>query len=349
MKTVFLTALCTLIAVSFWTGQTRADGVGFIRLTVADPMGGKMLVSVWYPTQEDSGTVKLGPYSFAATRDAPPSAGQRGLVVMSHGTEGSDLGHRNIAIALAQQGIIAAAPLHPRDNFKDNSGVGHRVVMEGRPLQVRAVIDALVSHDTWGTRIDPKRIGAFGFSLGGYTMLAVLGAQPDMMLVAEHCEAPNSDPFCLIAGSRDGALRAHVAQEFASPLTGLADVRLCAASIVDPVAVPFSDAALTGISTRHVQVWRPEHENVLSAKAHASRVVGQLNLRENAEPTSQIVVTGAQHYSFLAPFPWRLNWTLPTELTQDSKGFDRGAFQARFANEVSDFLVRSLEACPRAH
>ena len=64
-----------------------------------------------------------------------------------------------------------------------------------------------------------------------------------MMLVAEHCEAPNSDPFCLIAGSRDGALRAHVAQEFASPLTGLADVRLCAASIVDPVAVPFSDAS----------------------------------------------------------------------------------------------------------
>ena len=137
-------------------------------------------------------------------------------------------------------------------------------------------------------------------------------------------------------------------REFASPLTGLADVRLCAASIVDPVAVPFSRcSAYGGISTRHVQVWRPEHENVLSAKAHASRVVGQLNLRENAEPTSQIVVTGAQHYSFLAPFSLEVELDLADRI---NAGFQRVLTVAPFRHDLQTksltFLVRSFGGLP---
>ena len=345
MKTIILAVFFAAIATIFWTAPSRAGDVGFARLTIADPMGGEMQVSLWYPTDERGGTLKLGPYKIEATRNAEPLVGLRGLVVISHGTEGSDLGHRNIAMALAQQGIIAAAPLHPRDNFKDSSGVGRRVVMEGRPRQITAVIDALLAHDLWGTIIDPHRIGAFGFSLGGYTVLAALGAEPRMRLIAQHCDAPNSDPFCIIAGSYDGSLRAHVEQEFAAPLKGLADDRICAASIVDPVAVRFSDAALSGIKARHILIWRPEHQNVLLAKAQGSRVVQQLNLRTNAEITTEIIVKGAQHYSFLAPFPWRLKWVLPSELTQDSPEFDRVSFQQHFAQENSRFFAQALKGC----
>ena len=50
----------------------------------------------------------------------------------------SDLGHRNVAAALAEAGFIAAAPLHPRNNYRDNSGELRRIVMEGRPLQLKA-------------------------------------------------------------------------------------------------------------------------------------------------------------------------------------------------------------------
>ncbi|WP_298857749.1 hypothetical protein [uncultured Sulfitobacter sp.] len=346
MKITILAALFTTI---LWTAPTHAEGVGFARLTIADPMGGEMQVSLWYPTLERGGTVKLGPYKIEAVRNALPLEGQRGLVVISHGTEGSDLGHRNIAMALARQGIIAAAPLHPRDNFKDNSGVGRRVVMEGRPRQITSVIDALVSHDVWGTRIDPKRIGAFGFSLGGYTVLAALGAEPEMMLIAEHCGVPNSDPFCTIVESQDGSLHALLEQEFQSPFDGLGDGRLCAASIVDPVAVTFSDAALADIQALHIEVWRPEFQNVLSADAHASRVVQQLNLRSVSEVTPEIIVKGAQHYSFLAPFPWRLKWVLPSEMTQDSPEFDRAIFQEKFAQENARFLVEALESCAKAN
>lgn len=342
-------AIFAVIISALWIAPARAGEVGFSRLTVSDPMGGEMLVSIWYPTQEPSGHIQLGPYTFEAARDAEPLSGRHGLVVISHGTEGSDLGHRNVALAMARRGLIVAAPLHPRDNYKDRSGVGQRVVMEGRPRQISAVIDALMAHQDWGGRISPGRIGAFGFSLGGYTVLAALGAQPDMVRIAEHCEGPTTDPFCTVVGPREGSLRQHIEQEFPTEMTGLTDIRLCAASIADPVAIPFSDAALTDISARHVQIWRPEDQNVLSAKAHASRVVAQLNMRSGAEITPENIVEGAQHYSFLAPFPRSLKEVLPSELTRDATGFDRASFQKRFADEVADFLFQSLEACANAN
>ncbi len=99
------------------------------------------------------------------------------------------------------------------------------------------------------------------------------------------------------------------------------------------------------IKTRYVRVWRPENENVLLAKAHASRVVQQLNLRRIEEETSEVVISGAQHYSFIAPFPSELISVLPKELTGDALGFDRSKFQKRFASDVSDYLLTSLQKC----
>ncbi len=347
MKYIMRTIACAAFIVITSNLSANAEDVGFTRLTVEDPMGGKMQVSLWYPTSEPSELITVGPYKFQAARDAQPINMHTSLVVMSHGTEGSDLGHRNVAISLAQMGTIVAAPLHPRDNFKDNSGVGRRIVMEGRPRQLSAVIDVLLSHDEWGKRIDADRIGAFGFSLGGYTVLAALGARPEMMRVVNHCETSTVDPFCAFVADDTGSLRNQVEQEYKSPMTNLADPRLCVASIVDPVAVPFSNEALSTISAHYIEIWRPEEQNVLLANAHAGRVVQQLNKRPNIRSTQEVVVKGAQHYSFLAPFPWKLSWLLPRELTRDSSQFDRSKFQEKFATDVTNFLHRNLTACSR--
>ncbi len=322
-----------------------ASGVGFTRIAVDDPMGGTMQVSLWYPADVSGGTVSLGPFNFPATRDAAVMAGRHGLVVISHGTEGSDLGHRNLAIALARAGFITAAPLHPRNNYRDNSGVGRRIVMEGRPRQIGAVVDALKSDAGWRKHIDASRIGAFGFSLGGYTVLAAAGAKADPSNVIGHCISGPADPFCNIVGPLSASMREAIEREYQEGAIEVSGPRFCAISIADPVAVPFSDDALAKLVTRHVQVWRPEQENTLLAAAHASRVVRQLNLRADTEIVTETVVTGAQHYSFLAPFPAQLQAVLPRQLTEDAPGFDRKAFQARFAAEVTDFFLQHMKSC----
>ena len=111
-----------------------AGGVGFSRIVIGDPMGGAMLVSLWYPTRKLSGEIEIGPFTFQATRDAEPTEGRHGLVVLSHGSVGSDLGRRNLGIALARAGLIAAAPLHPRDNYRDSSGALARRPLGKRPM-----------------------------------------------------------------------------------------------------------------------------------------------------------------------------------------------------------------------
>lgn len=337
--------VCAAFILIQLTMPVSAGGVGFTRIVTGDPMGGAMRVSLWYPANQVSGTVRVGSFTFQATRDAEPARGRRGLVVISHGTAGSDLGHRNIAIALAEAGFIAAAPLHPRDNYEDSSGVGRRIVMEGRPRQITATVDALLSIPKWRERIDSRRIGAFGFSLGGYTVLAILGAKPEMSNIVDHCETTQADPFCAIGGNLADAIRRALELDGQEAPQDAFDPRFCAASIADPVAVPFSNEALASIDARHIQVWRPEEQNLLLAEAHASRVVRQLNARPRAEVAEEIVVPGAQHYSFLAPFPQRLRATLPPELIRDSREFNRVGFQERFASEVANFLSLSLARC----
>ena len=108
-------------------------GVGFSRSSTADPMGGQMRYSLWYPAKVPNGVVRLGPFEFPGARDAEPAAGQFGLVVLSHGSGSTDLGHRDTAIALAKAGFIAAAPQHPRNNVRDDIGDDQRIVLEGLP------------------------------------------------------------------------------------------------------------------------------------------------------------------------------------------------------------------------
>ncbi len=135
----------------------REFGVGYSALSTSDPMGGQMQYSLWYPTEVPNGVVRVDPYEFPGTQDGAPAAGQFGLVIHSHGSGSHDLGHWDTAIALAKAGFIAAAVLHPRNNMHDDIGDDARIVLEGRPRQFSAVIDALLLIRTGRTELTPKR------------------------------------------------------------------------------------------------------------------------------------------------------------------------------------------------
>ncbi len=299
-------------------------GVGFSRMTIADPMGGQMLVSLWYPSEAKDGVVTLGPFEFPASPDAAPAAGRFGLVILSHGSGSSDLGHRDTAVALAKAGFIAAAPLHPRNNFRDDIGDHRRVVLEGRPRQLSAVIDALLAQPAWSPRIEVKKIAAFGFSAGGYTVLAALGAALQLSRILDHCEQhAEADPYCNIVGLSDAAGRKARAMEYAGPPQDFHDARLCAAVIADPLAVPFSDATLKALPTAKLLFFRPEVEDVLKAEFHVSRVVRLLKERDDFPDPQDILLPNAGHFSFLAPIPESVGRSLAAP-----GRFDRAAFHA---------------------
>ncbi len=283
----------------------RGDfGVGYAGLSTADPMGGHMQVSLWYPTTVPDSVVRLGPYEFPGTQDAEPAAGRFGLVILSHGSGGSDLGHRDTAIALAKAGFIAAAPLHPRNNFRDDIGDDQRIVLDGRPRQLSAVIDALLAQPAWSSRIDSERIAAFGVSAGGYAVLAALGAEPEFSRILDHCERhAEEDPYCRIINGVGAEARAARARAYAEPAQRCHDGRLCAAVIADPFTAPFSDATLKALPPARLLFFRPEVENMLKAEFHVSRVVRLLKQRDDFPDPLDILLPKAHHLSFVAPVP----------------------------------------------
>ena len=153
------------------SGALRAEdfGAGFIDLQLTDPVeGGPMPAVVFYPTKTDGGPTQVGPFTFAATRGAPPAPGAYPLIVHSHGTGGSHLGHHDTLEALARAGFVAAAVEHPRDNYRDDSGFATDLQLIGRPHHIVALIDGVLTHATIGPLVDKTRIGMAGFSAGGY-------------------------------------------------------------------------------------------------------------------------------------------------------------------------------------
>ena len=262
-----------------------------------------MQYSLWYPTKVPNSVVRLDQFEFPGTQDAEPASGHFGLVILSHGSGGSDLGHRDTAIALAEAGYIAAAPLHPRNSLGD-MGDDQRIVLDGRPAQLSAVIDALLAQPAWSSRIDAKKIAAFGFSAGGYTVLAALGAEPEFSRTLVHCERhAEEDPYCRIINGVGAEERAARARAYAEPAQPCHDGRLCAAVLADPFTAPFPDATLKALPPARLLFFRPEAENMLKAEFHVSRVVRLLKQRDDFPDPLDILLSEAHHLSFVAPVP----------------------------------------------
>src|SRR5262245_55865000 len=189
--------------------------VGYRTVAVQDALTGQSFpVALWYPTPAApaplfvTGSLSLCrlpatlcrwiSFEMPVAHNAPVGAGAFGVIVVSHGAGGMALLHRDLAMTLASHGYVVAAPTHPRGKGNDVSGVG---VWVGRPKQVSHVIDAVLGDRELGSHIERERIGVVGHSNGGYTALAVAGAQPTPGADAAHCRAhPDDARFCGFGG-----------------------------------------------------------------------------------------------------------------------------------------------------
>ncbi|MEN9866865.1 MAG: hypothetical protein RL748_2455, partial [Pseudomonadota bacterium] len=129
-----------------------------------------------YPSQQASRTTMIGPYAFDSSPDAPIAPGRFPLILISHGSGGSHLLYRSIAIHLARQGYIVALPEHPGNNRNDNSLENSNDNLALRPYHLGLTIAAVA--DALGASVNTDRIGVVGHSMGGYTALALAGGQP---------------------------------------------------------------------------------------------------------------------------------------------------------------------------
>jgi predicted dienelactone hydrolase len=179
---LLLGLLLLLIKASTAAQPITTPRIGQRTLTFTDSSRQRPLVTeIWYPTQD---TLKKSDQAFSpfirqfTVRNGRLPTKPLPLIICSHGTGGGRLTMEWLAQGLAQKGFMVVAVDH-WGNTHD-----HKIPLEflkpwERPLDIRYVLTALLAHQTIKPAIDSTRMGALGFSFGGYTVLALAGAKLD--------------------------------------------------------------------------------------------------------------------------------------------------------------------------
>ena len=319
--------LSAVAAVAMMLAGAYVHAAGFQQGVAADQGGKPLVLGIWYPSQTTAKLVSMGPTTMTVAINAPVNGKALPMIVMSHGTGGSYLGHFDTAIALADAGFVVVAMNHTGDNYADKS---RSVDIMDRPRQVSRVIDHMLS--TWEGRaaIDPQRVGMFGFSSGGFTTLAIIGGVPDFTKIGPMCRQYPGDFACQLAAKSGNAV--------VPPVTiAVVDARIRAAVVAAPaLGFTFSPDGLKNVKVP-VQLWRAENDVIVPHPRYAEAV----RLALSATPDYH-VVANAGHYDFLAPCSDALASIAPAICTS-SAGFDRAAFHVGFDSEVVKFFEKTLE------
>jgi predicted dienelactone hydrolase len=168
-----------------------------------------LLTTIWYPADKSAEEMQqwvgdpAHPFANAgrAARDAKvaSSPSKFPLILLSHGTGGSALMMAWLGTVLAAHGYVVAAVNHPGNNALEPYTIQGFTLGWERAVDLCKILDGMLADAEFGSRIDTARVGAAGFSFGGYTMMELAGGvgKLDVEAIEKRCGSPHSpDPLC---------------------------------------------------------------------------------------------------------------------------------------------------------
>jgi predicted dienelactone hydrolase len=191
-------------------------------------------------------------------------------------------------------------------------------------------IDYLLTQWPMHDAIDAEKVGAFGLSAGGFTVLTVAGAEPDMRLIPKHCSQAPEFICDVLRHYKSPLLNAE--GPAGGPMQASAKVK---AIVVAAPGLGFTltPAALAAVKVS-VQLWSGEKDDKVPFATNGKYVADALGAKVEVHS-----VPNAGHLSFLAPCgPAKI-----PELCTDPEGFDRVAFHAAMNAEVIRFFNNNLK------
>ena len=290
-----------------------------------------LLTTIWYPaaagareTEWRIGIFRAGWTALDA--DMSDSPEQLPLVILSHGTGGAAAQLSWLAEQLASNGYLVAAVNHHGNTAAEEAYLpqGFMAWWE-RARDVSVVIDKLLADSRFGHRIDISRIGAAGFSLGGYTVLTTAGARTDRNQWQRFCADKPADPGCMLPPEapfsmaemellleRQETITADIERSHES----YQDERVRAVYAIAPVLGPALDAeSLSDISI-------PVRIVVGDRDDQALPEVNALPIKEAIPGAELQILPSVTHYTFVATCNLKGRFMV-RQLCEDLSGIDR--------------------------
>ncbi|NBD07512.1 alpha/beta hydrolase family protein [Corallococcus silvisoli] len=321
-------------------GTDAAYAVGLASLAVEDTERHRSLKAVvWYPASpgtpmgEQKTSAVFAP--FLAAKDAPVSDAQARwpVVLLSHGSGGMAINMSWFGAHLAARGFLVVSVNHPGNTYGDDNPEGYARGYE-RPRDFTVLLDHLLKDPAWGPRMDSRRIGAAGHSMGGYTALALVGARMNLEWIARVCTSPETRMHPGCDGLRDvdyGRIDMKVSR------ASYQDPRVRAAFAMAPgMAGSYEDQDLVDIHAP-VELVLAKGDELMPHERMGMRLAGQLPAART------VVLDDAAHFSFL-PECTPLGFQATPELCRDAVPGTRAALHARTLAEAVAFFRSTLAA-----
>ena len=168
--------------------KTHKYAVGQTNFTLVDSTRNRPLkTEICYPTRDTTKVNITSEYPFKlppTSKDAEFIFKKFPLILLSHGTGGNRISLMWLACELASNGFIVLAVDH-YGNTLDNKIPENFVKVWDRPLDFSFSLDNILNKPKFNSIIDSTKIGMAGFSLGGYTTLALAGGMLDYQLLKD--------------------------------------------------------------------------------------------------------------------------------------------------------------------
>jgi predicted dienelactone hydrolase len=308
--------------------------------------------TVWYPVTLGTSTSEhnIGPPGSPLFRlgdwadDAHPVAGPFPLIVLSHGTGGSAQMMAWLARVLTSRGYVVAAVNHPGNNALEEYTAEGFLIWWERARDLTTVIDMLIHDRQFGRVIDPDRIGAAGFSLGGHTVIEIAGGRTDPARFQKFCRSRKTDGcvdppefpdlFARWAEleATNQAFRDAVSQSGRS----YRDARVRAVFAIAPALGPaFIPDSLRRITTP-VAIVAGTNDRIVPIGSNA-QLLAKLTPR-----ASFTLLAGVGHYTFLATCTDH-GRRARSQLCADSSGIDREEIHQLTADRAARFFDKTLK------
>lgn len=254
-------------------------------------------VTVWYPAHSGGASVTLGENVFfvgtPALRDAPIKDDKFPLVLLSHGAglAGNAQALSWLAVPLAKQGFVVAAPTHP-GNTGPKRSAAETMKLWLRPADITVTLDAMVKDAFFAKHLVHEKIGVLGLSMGGNTALAMAGARIDPTRLMGYCDTDALNAS-LCEWVRQSGVDLHT-MDLRPASRDNADQRIRFVMAIDPVPMDVFDLKSFPRISTPVELVNLGQQGSILLTAEASEVA---KLIPNA---AYSVIGDASHYSMFA-------------------------------------------------
>ena len=296
---------------------------------------------IWYPTDDDRPTELIGQnalfYGHYVRPNAQPKSGTHPVVVFSHGSGGNALQVGWLAEALAEKGYVVLATNHPGTTSSDSLPERTVMIWE-RAKDLTEILNWTENPTIEGLSLDTAKISVAGFSLGGYSALAISGLQVSKAKFIESCDR-NADIWDCDWLSRGGVDFTEINADLYD--ARYLDNRVVATIAIDPALAPAAIIeSAVGISHPVMVINFKPHEGVPEALDAAQITEMMPNARYKAIPH-------CWNFSFLpeCSLLGKIVIGLGGEenICSDWKLRNRSDFHQALINQIVPFLDESLK------